>query len=108
MSNDLVYVLSKIQLGDITHSKFKDSSDAVKEALRKKYPSFGNQNEIRVVDIEMGPQGQKVQEKLIPMIVLTSAVKDWGIRISPDSIILHTNNYSNFDEFKERMEHVLR
>lgn len=107
MSNNLVYTLAKVEYGRISDGKFKESVDAVQEELRKDYPVFMPNTETRVVKIQMTPLGQKVSETVIPMIMLTSPNKDWGVRISPEYMLLHTNNYQSFEEFNPRMGHLL-
>lgn len=107
MNSDLVFVISKIQFGRITNSRFLEKADAVRELLRKDYPVFTDKNEMRMVEVQLGAQGQQVNETVTPIIVLTSASKDWGVRITTESILLYTTSYDTFTDFQARMRKLI-
>lgn len=104
MAEHLIYMLSKIEFGRISASKFDSSKDEVIEKLRRDFPvvrPYRNQNTFR---FEIKPEGKpELLHDEEPVITLLSANKSWGIRISPSAIMLHTNKYKNFADFRERI-----
>ncbi len=107
MDSNLVYVLSKVQFGKVTDSKFNAAVDTLIDELRKKYPVFSTQ-EAKTVEFTITPQGPAVNESLQPLLLLKSPSSDWGVRITPEYVLLHTKNYVSFEDFQERMEFLLQ
>lgn len=107
MKNNLVYVIAKVQYGKITESKFKEAADSVMEALRREYPVAQTNQFMQTIEVQFSPSGQEIKETKTPLLILTSAARDWSIRITPDFLILHTKNYENYDQFEVRMNGLL-
>lgn len=107
MSNHLIYVLTKIAFACIPDKEFRDATSKIHSALRKRYPGYVPNAETRMAEITLTPNGQEVKESVVPLMIFTSAEKDWGIRISPDSLFFHTKKYVNFDDFKERLSFII-
>ena len=65
MSSNLVYVLSKVQFGEVTETAFRDAMDPLVDSLRKEYPIFDQKKEFRVFEVQVTPQGQDVVEETL-------------------------------------------
>ncbi len=107
MSNDLVFVLARVQFGEVTHSKFAQVEDAIQESLRAEYPFFHSAQDAETFEIQFGPDGQKVKKIEIPTMTLVSAERDWGFRVTTNDLFLYTNSYDRFQSFELRMREVL-
>lgn len=109
MSEHLIYMLSKIQYGRISNSKFETGKDLIIERLRKNFPHVQQvrmQNSFR---FDFGADGKpEMVNEPDPMLSLISANKAWAIRITPNFMILHTKKYAGFSDFIERMMNVLK
>ncbi|POW59058.1 hypothetical protein C3408_05680 [Candidatus Pantoea alvi] len=108
MSEHLIYMLSKIQYGRISNSKFDSGKDQIIEKLRKSFPHvqpIRRQNSFRF-DFSTDGKAELVNEP-DPMLSLLSANKAWAIRVTPNFLILHTKSYAGFSDFLERMMTIL-
>jgi len=108
MSKHLIYMLSKIQYGRISNTKFDSGKDQIIEKLRKNFPHvqpIRKQNSFR---FDFGSDGvPEFVNEHDPMLSLLSANKTWAIRITPNFLILHTKEYEGFSDFLKRMMAVL-
>jgi hypothetical protein len=59
MSNDLVFVLARVQFGNVTNTKFAQVRDAIQEELREVYPFLDQRNDTTTFEVQFGPEGQK-------------------------------------------------
>ena len=107
MSNDLVFVLARVQFGEVTHSKFAQVGDAIQESLRAEYPFLHSAQDAETFEIQFGPDGQKVKKIERPTLTLVSAERNWGIRVTTNDLFLYTNSYDRFQSFEIRMRDVL-
>ncbi|MEN4519417.1 TIGR04255 family protein [Pantoea agglomerans] len=108
MSEHLIYMLSKVQYGRISNTRFEAVTDQIIEKLRKNFPHVQpvrKQNSFRF-DISSDGKPEMVNEP-DPMLSLLSANKAWAIRITPNFIILHTKKYDGFSDFIQRMMNVI-
>ncbi|MGC0789044.1 TIGR04255 family protein, partial [Pantoea agglomerans] len=53
-------------------------------------------------------QGQQFSQSSQKILNLSSASKDWGVRIARDNVIVQTKNYEGFEKFKSRIEGLIR
>ena len=72
MSNDLVFVLARVQFGSVTNTKFAQVRDAIQEQLREAYPFLDQRGDTTTFEVQFGPEGQKVNKVEIPSITLIS------------------------------------
>lgn len=107
MSNDLVFVLSRVQFGEVPQSKFAQVGETIQERLRAEYPFFNSAQDAETFEIQFGPDGQKVKKIEIPTLTLVSAERDWGIRVTTNDLFLYTNSYDRFQSFEIRMREIL-
>jgi len=109
MSSNLSYALTKIQFGQITESTFTKNSDSLIEELGDEYPIFVSK---KVEQIEMrfdASTGEQSSIKTqIPIITLLSAGKEWGVKITQDHILLHTNAYTSYEDFEAKVSSILK
>jgi len=111
MSENLAYVLAKVQFGEITESKFNEAADSVQEELRKIYPIKNDNDKIITFQFDIpthDSQGQQFSQSSQKILNLSSASKDWGVRIARDNVIVQTKNYEGFEKFKSRIEGLIR
>lgn len=107
MSNDLVFVLGRVQFGEVTQTKFAQVRDAIQENLRAEYPFLQAAQAAETFEIQFGPEGQKVNKIEIPTLTLVSAERNWGIRVTTSDLFLYTNSYDKFHSFEMRMREIL-
>lgn len=107
MSNDLVFVLTRVQFGTVTNTKFAQIRDAIQEQLREAYPFLEQRDDSTAFEVQFGPEGQKVSRIEIPSITLVSAERDWGVRVTNSDIYLYTDAYTNFKSFELRLKDIL-
>lgn len=108
MENHLIYMLSKIEFGRISESKFMAGMDGIIEGLRRDFPHvmpLRKQNSFR---FELKSEGApEVFTDIDPVLTLLSSNKNWGIRIAPNFIILHTKKCEGFKDFREKFFKVI-
>ncbi|RWT91162.1 hypothetical protein DN590_19315 [Citrobacter freundii] len=108
MKKHLIYVLSKIEYGRISKSKFMEGMDGIIESLRRDFPHvmpLRQQNSFR---FELKAEGApEVFTDTDPVLTLLSSNKTWGIRIAPNFIILHTRKCDGFVDFREKILKVI-
>lgn len=110
MSENLAYVLAKVQFGEITESKFNEAVDAVQEELRKIYPIKNDNDKVITFQLDIPSQsseGHQFTQTYQKILNISSANKDWGIRITRDNIVIQTKKYEGFDKFKSRIEYLI-
>ncbi|EPQ5995043.1 TPA: TIGR04255 family protein [Klebsiella pneumoniae] len=107
MSNDLVFVLARVQFGSVTNTKFAQVRDAIQEQLREAYPFLDQRGDTTTFEVQFGPEGQKVNKVEIPSITLISAERNWGVRVTTSDVYLYTNSYVNFESFGPRLSVIL-
>lgn len=108
MANHLIYVLSKIEYGRISKTKFMDGMDGVIEALRKDFPHVQPLRQQNSFRFELKSEGApEVFTDTDPVLTMLSSNKAWGIRIAPNFIILHTKKCEGFIDFRKRILKVL-
>lgn len=109
MTKHLIYMLSKIEYGRISKTKFMEGMDGIIESLRRDFPHvqpIRQQNSFR---FELKAEGApEVFTDVDPVLTLLSSNKTWGIRIAPNFVILHTKNCEGFDNFRERLIKVIK
>lgn len=108
MNSNLSYALTKVQFGQIIDSKFKKNVDSLIEELSTDYPIFLN-GEINSIKVEFNSdtnEQSSIRTKL-PVIILKSANKKWGVRITQVDVILHTNAYSTYEDFEQKISLIL-
>jgi uncharacterized protein (TIGR04255 family) len=109
MSSNLSYALTKIQFGQITESTFTKNSDLLIEELGEEYPIFVSE---KVEQIEMrfnaNTHEQSSIKTQIPIITLLSAGNDWGVKITQEHILLHTNAYISYEDFEAKVSSILK
>jgi uncharacterized protein (TIGR04255 family) len=109
MSSNLSYALTKIQFGQITKSTFEKNADSLIEALGDDYPIFHNRQINRIeLQFNAATNEQKSVTTQLPIISLMSADKKWGVRITQDDVILHTNAYSTYEDFSKKLSTILK
>ncbi|WP_072930007.1 TIGR04255 family protein [Nissabacter archeti] len=109
MNEHLIYMLSKVQYGRISKSRFDSKVDEIIEKLRKNFPHvqpIRQQNSFRF-ELKFESQPEIINEP-DPMLILLSANKTWAIRITPSFVILHTKKYEGFDDFLNKMLMVVK
>ncbi|NIG76758.1 TIGR04255 family protein [Klebsiella sp. Ap-873] len=108
MAKHLNYVLSKIEYGRISKTKFMEGMDLIIEALRRDFPNvlpLRQQNSFR---FELKAEGgHEVFTDVDPVLTLLSSNKAWGIRIAPNFIILHTRKCEGFIDFRDKIMKVI-
>lgn len=108
MSEHLIYMLSKIQYGRISDTKFDSGKDQIIEKLRKNFPHVQPTRKQKSFRFDVGTNGKpELINESEPMISLLSANKAWAIRVTPQFFILHTKKYEGFTDFLRRMMTVL-
>lgn len=108
MAKHLIYMLSKIEYGRISKSKFMEGMDGIIEGLRRDFPHvlpLRQQNSFR---FELKAEGApEVFTDVDPVLTLLSPNKTWGIRIAPNFVILHTKKCEGFEDFRKRFLKVI-
>ncbi|MHB9322264.1 TIGR04255 family protein [Phytobacter diazotrophicus] len=108
MAKHLIYMLSKVEYGRISASKFNEGIDIIIETLRRDFPHvlpLRKQNSFR---FELKSEGApEVITDTDPVLTLLSANKTWGIKITPSFLILHTKKCEGFSDFSERFFKVI-
>ncbi|MBH0049071.1 MULTISPECIES: TIGR04255 family protein [unclassified Pseudoalteromonas] len=108
MSSNLAYALTKVQFSRITESTFNKNSDNLIEELNDIYPiSVTKQIESVEFQFNRETNEQKTIKNNVPIVTLKSADKKWGVNMTQDHVILHTNAYISFEDFEERFSFIL-
>ena len=108
MANHLIYVLSKIEYGRISKTKFMEGMDGVIEALRKDFPHVQPLRQQNSFRFELKSEGApEVFTDTDPVLTMLSSNKAWGIRIAPNFIILHTKKCEGFIDFRKKICRLL-
>ncbi|WPO96938.1 TIGR04255 family protein [Pseudescherichia sp.] len=108
MAKHLIYMLSKIEYGRISKSKFLGGMDGIIENLRRDFPHVQPVRQQNSFRFELKAEGApEVFTDTDPVLTLLSPNKTWGIRISPNFLILHTKKCEGFEDFKKRLFKVI-
>ncbi len=68
--------------------------------LRKQYPYYKKMNQIALSDAGASP--------ISPKYSFESRKKDWTVLLRPSSISLETSHYTEFKDFRDRLENLLK
>ncbi|HEH1844145.1 TIGR04255 family protein [Proteus mirabilis] len=107
----LVYVLMKIEFDRISTTDFYQKFDTFSSFLKKSYPISPPINQIKAFKVDMKnfrEEQPEVTQFEIPMMTFLSPEKDFGIRVAPDFLIVHTKKYRGFNDIRERVNSILQ
>ncbi len=75
------------------------------EALRAEYPNY---EKVMSTEVQISSSGAQSLANQAPVYRLKSADEAWTVSIAVDSVALETPRYTDFSEFLQRMNHVLK
>ena len=100
----LKYVLAKVEIAQMP--KLQDYRDNILESLRRTYPIAQPTKFEEIAEFNQRDEKLEIVEKN-PILSFQDIDNNWGFRVHPKAIYLHTRDYTDFPEFIGRLIDIL-